>query len=216
MIVRTRPAFLATLVALASAVLPLGASAAVPAVPHTETAVLAGGCFWGLEAVFSQLRGVTNVVSGYSGGSAETAHYEIVSSGSTGHAESVQITYDPQKISYERLLDVFFTVAHDPTEKDRQGPDDGHQYRSAIFAVTPDQQKVAEAYVRGDAAATKARKGKIATEVTPFKAFYAAEAYHQHFAERNPTYPYIVYNDAPKVAALRREFPALLKAVAKS
>jgi peptide-methionine (S)-S-oxide reductase len=183
---------------------------------HTEKAVLAGGCFWGLEAVFSQLRGVTNVVSGFSGGTAATAHYDIVSTGTTNHAESVEITYDPTQISYAKLLDVFFTIATDPTEKDYQGPDEGRQYRSAIFFTTPQQRAIAETYVKGDTPATKAVKGKIVTEVVPFQAFYAAEAYHQHFAERNPTYPYIVYNDAPKVAALKAKYPNLLKAIAKN
>jgi peptide-methionine (S)-S-oxide reductase len=217
MIVQARSAFLTALVALVPfALAPVGALAAPPPAAHTETAVLAGGCFWGLEDVFSKLRGVKNVVVGYAGGSAATAHYEIVSTGVTGHAESVQITYDPAQVSYAQLLDVFFAVAHDPTEKDRQGPDDGHQYRSSIFFMTPQQQQVAMTYVHGDAAATKQYRGRIVTEVVPFTTFYAAEDYHQHYAERNPTNPYIVYNDAPKVVALRERYPALLKVVAKN
>jgi peptide-methionine (S)-S-oxide reductase len=211
----TRSVFLTALVAVAALCAPAAVGAA-PQPAHTEKAVLAGGCFWGLEAVFSQLRGVTNVVSGFSGGTAATAHYDIVSTGTTNHAESVEITYDPTQISFAKLLDVFFTVATDPTEKDYQGPDEGRQYRSAIFFTTPQQRAIAETYVKGDMPATKAVKGKIVTEVVPFQAFYAAEAYHQHFAERNPTYPYIVYNDAPKVAALKAKYPTLLKAVAKN
>jgi peptide-methionine (S)-S-oxide reductase len=181
-----------------------------PAVSATQTAVLAGGCFWGVEAVFDHVAGVANVVSGFAGGSQATAHYEIVSTGTTGHAESVQISYDPAKISYGQLLKVFFAVAHDPTELNRQGPDHGTQYRSSIFYSTPDQQAVATAYIRQlDAAHVFPRP--IVTTVVPLRGFYAAEAYHQHFLDNNPTYPYIVYNDLPKLEHLRREFPELLK-----
>lgn len=195
---------------LAALALCAGAVPASAAPVHTERAVLAGGCFWGMEAVFESLRGVTNVVSGFSGGAADTAHYDIVSTGMTGHAESVEITFDPSKIAYATLLDVYFRVAHDPTEKDRQGPDDGTQYRSAIFYRTEAERRSALAKI---ASLTKAKaySGAIVTEVVPLKAFYAAEPYHQHFADRNPTYPYIVAVDAPKVEALRAAFPKLLK-----
>ncbi|HTI36357.1 MAG TPA: peptide-methionine (S)-S-oxide reductase MsrA [Vicinamibacterales bacterium] len=181
-----------------------------PASPGTQTAVLAGGCFWGVEAVFERLAGVTNVVSGFAGGSRATAHYEIVSTGMTGHAESVQITYDPARISYGTLLKVFFAVAHDPTELDRQGPDEGTQYRSSIFYATPEQKTVAEDYIR-QLDAAKIFPRRIATIVVPLQGFYAAEAYHQHFLDRNPNYPYIVYNDLPKLDFLKKEFPELLK-----
>ncbi|MBE0623126.1 MAG: peptide-methionine (S)-S-oxide reductase MsrA [Burkholderiales bacterium] len=173
-----------------------------------ETAVFAGGCFWGVEAVFEHVKGVTKVVSGYAGGSANTASYEQVSSGSTGHAESVRITYDPSRISYGQLLKVFFSVAHDPTELNRQGPDTGTQYRSAVFYSNGEQKRVAEAYIAQlQAARTFARP--VVTEVTPLKAFYEAEAYHQGYLARHLTQPYIVYNDLPKLASLKREFPAL-------
>ena len=175
----------------------------------TETAVFAGGCFWGMEAVFESLRGVTNVVSGFSGGSALTAHYEIVSTGVTGHAESVQVTFDPKRISYDQLLDVYFTVAHDPTELNRQGPDDGSQYRSAIFYATPEQRHEAEAFIVKLTLA-KTFAAPIVTQVVPLQAFYPAEAYHQHFAREHPDYPYIVYNDAPKLVELKRRFPQLI------
>ncbi|GAC1560636.1 MAG: peptide-methionine (S)-S-oxide reductase MsrA [Vulcanimicrobiaceae bacterium] len=177
--------------------------------PHRATAVLAGGCFWGLEDVFAKLRGVTNVVVGYSGGERATARYDLVSSGSTGHAESVAISFDPTQISYAKLLDVFFSVAHDPTEVDRQGPDEGPQYRSVVYYANGEQAGVARAAV---AKLTAAHTGKpIATKVVPLRTFYAAEAYHQHFAERNPTYPYIVEVDAPKVTLLEARFPQLVR-----
>ena len=181
-----------------------------PAASPTETAVLAGGCFWGMDAVFEHLRGVTNVVSGYAGGNGMTAHYDMVSTGTTGHAESVQITYDPKTISYRRLLAVYFTVAHDPTELDRQGPDEGSQYRSAIFYANDVQRAEALATIRS-LTQSKRFTAPIVTQVVPLHGFYAAEAYHQHFAERNPDYPYIVINDAPKVSALREKFPQLVK-----
>ena len=181
-----------------------------PAAAGAQTAVLAGGCFWGVEAVFERLDGVSNVVSGFAGGSKWTAHYEVVSTGTTGHAESVQITYDPGRVSYGQLLKVFFAVAHDPTELNRQGPDEGTQYRSAIFYATPDQKTVAEAYIQ-QLNAAKIFGRTIATKVVPLEGFYAAEAYHQHFLDRNPTYPYIVYNDLPKLDHLRKQFPEMLK-----
>lgn len=176
----------------------------------TEKVVLAGGCFWGMEAVFESLRGVQSAVSGYSGGSAATAHYEIVSTGTTGHAESVEITYDPSKISFGQLLKVYFSVAHDPTQLDRQGPDDGTQYRSVIFYTTTAQRDLADTYIR-ELTAAKTFRDPIVTQVVPLKAFYPAEAYHQHFVERHPNYPYVVYEDKPKLDALHKEYPSLLK-----
>jgi peptide-methionine (S)-S-oxide reductase len=181
--------------------------------PNTreQTAVFAGGCFWGVEAVFEELSGVKEAVSGYSGGSRTTAHYEVVGTGRTGHAESVRITYDPARISYGQLLKIFFAVAHDPTELNRQGPDIGTQYRSSIFGVTADQRAVAEAYIRqlNDA---KIFARPIATTVVPLEGFYPAEPYHQNFIARNPTDSYVVVNDLPKLRQLRHEYPALLKA----
>ena len=186
------------------------AGAPAQAAPRTEKAVLAGGCFWGMEAVFEELRGVTNVVAGFSGGAKATAHYDLVSTGTTGHAESVEITYDPALISYKQLLQVYFTVAHDPTELDYQGPDNGTQYRSAIFYATPEQKRVAEAEIR-ELTAAHAFNAPIVTKVVPFSAFYPAEAYHQHFVAKNPDYPYVVYNDLPKLKTLREKYPGLLK-----
>ncbi|MGP0070684.1 MAG: peptide-methionine (S)-S-oxide reductase MsrA [Bryobacteraceae bacterium] len=177
---------------------------------HTATAVFAGGCFWGVEAVFERLNGVSDAVSGYAGGAAYTAHYEVVSSGITGHAESVQVTYDPSKISYGKLLEVFFAVAHDPTQLNRQGPDHGTQYRSAIFFSDPDQKRIAEAYIH-QLDAAKIFPGAIVTKVVPLNGFYRAEDYHQHYFDHNPNNPYIVYNDAPKVKNLQAQFPQLLK-----
>jgi peptide-methionine (S)-S-oxide reductase len=170
--------------------------------------VLAGGCFWGVQAVFQHVRGVTKAVSGYSGGSAWTAHYQVVSSGVTAHAESVQVTFDPSQVTLGQLLRVFFSVAHDPTQLNRQGPDFGRQYRSAIFHADAEQKRLAEATI-----AELDQKGvfesRIVTQVVPLEAFYVAEAYHQNYAARHPDSPYIVINDAPKVAKLRRLFPEL-------
>jgi peptide-methionine (S)-S-oxide reductase len=175
-----------------------------------QTAVLAGGCFWGVEAVFESLAGVSDVVSGYAGGSKKDAHYDVVSGGGTGHAESVSITYDPAVISYGKLLKVFFAVAHDPTEVNRQGPDEGPQYRSSIFYASPEQKNVAEAYIRQlDQARVFPRR--VATTVVALDGFYPAEREHQNFLVRNRTHPYIVYNDLPKLDALKRDFPELLK-----
>lgn len=171
-------------------------------------AVMAGGCFWGVDAVFKHVKGVTSVTSGYSGGAAGTAQYEEVSTGATGHAESVEIRYDPSKVSYLDLLKVFFLVAHDPTELNRQGPDEGTQYRSAIFYADAVQRRAAEDYIK-QLAASGAFKQPIVTQVVPLKAFYPAEEYHQNFLARNPDNPYIVYNDLPKLAALKQKFPAL-------
>ena len=173
-----------------------------------QTAVVAGGCFWGIQAVFQHVKGVIKATSGYSGGAANTAEYELVSTGDTGHAESVKITYDPSQITYGELLRVFFSVAHDPTQLNRQGPDSGTQYRSVIFYNSDEQKRIAEAYI---AQLDKARvfPSPIVTQVVPLKAFYAAEAYHQNYAAQHPGNPYIVYNDAPKVAHLRQQFPDL-------
>jgi peptide-methionine (S)-S-oxide reductase len=182
----------------------------VPAGPGLQTIVLAGGCFWGIEAVFEHIKGVTDAVSGYAGGTKAQADYETVSTGTTGHAESVRVTFDPTKVSLEKLLQVFFSVAHDPTQLNRQGPDVGPQYRSAIFFADEEQARVAKAYIDQ---LTKAKVyGKpIVTQVVKLEAFYPAEEYHQNFAERNPTYPYIVYHDLPKVANLKKEFPDLYR-----
>jgi peptide-methionine (S)-S-oxide reductase len=175
-----------------------------------QTAVLAGGCFWGVEAVFEQLKGVSDVVSGFAGGSQFTAHYSVVSSGATGHAESVKITYDPAAISYGQLLKVFFAVAHDPTELNRQGPDEGTQYRSSIFYANDEQKAIADAYIQQlNNAHVFVRP--IVTTVVPLKGFYAAEDYHQDFIAHHPDYPYVVVNDLPKLRALKTEFPGLLK-----
>jgi peptide-methionine (S)-S-oxide reductase len=175
-----------------------------------EKAVFSGGCFWGVDAVFKHVKGVTNVVSGYSGGSKATAEYETVSTGTTGHAESVEVTFDPSQVTYGQLLKVFFAVAHDPTELNRQGPDTGTQYRSSIFYMNEDQKRVAEAYIQ-QLDAAHVFKRPIVTKVVQFQAFYPAEAYHQNFLARNPTYPYIVYNDLPKLEALKKQFPELCK-----
>ena len=176
--------------------------------PTTARAVFAGGCFWGVEAVFESLKGVTNAVSGYSGGKLANPTYQMVGTGATGHAEAVEVTYDPSKITYGQLLKVFFAVAHDPTQLDRQGPDVGTQYRSAIFYATPEQQRIAQAYV-AQLDAAKAFPTRIVTEVSALKGFYAAEGYHQNYLVQHPTQPYIVINDLPKLAALKKEFPQL-------
>ena len=176
--------------------------------PGQQTAVIAGGCFWGIQAVFQHVKGVVSATSGYSGGEARTAEYEVVSTGETGHAESVKITYDPSQISYGELLRVFFSVAHDPTQLNRQGPDDGTQYRSVIFYGNDEQKKIAEAYI-AQLDKAKVFSRPIVTQVVPLKAFYPAEAYQQDYATRHPNEPYIVYNDAPKVVQLRQQFPEL-------
>jgi len=201
---RLRALVLALLAAFAPA------TAAPASAAPLQKAVLAGGCFWGMEWVFEQLRGVDHVVAGFSGGSSRTAAYELVSMGNTGHAESVEITYDPAQISYETLLKVYFTVAHDPTTRDRQGPDEGTQYRSAIFYANAAQKSAALAYI-AKLTAAKAYSDPIVTQVVPLRGFYPAEAYHQHFAQRNPDYPYIVVNDRPKIETLRQKYPSLLK-----
>jgi peptide-methionine (S)-S-oxide reductase len=178
------------------------------AAPGEQTALVAGGCFWGIQAVFQHVKGVKSATSGYSGGDAKTAEYEVVSTGETGHAESVKIVYDPSQITYGELLRVFFSVAHDPTQLNRQGPDEGSQYRSVIFYGNEEQNKIAQAYI-AQLDKAKVFPRAIVTQVVPLKAFYPAEAYHQNYATLHPDQPYIVYNDAPKVAHLRQEFPEL-------
>lgn len=173
-----------------------------------QTAVFAGGCFWGLDAVFKHVKGVTDVKSGYSGGEAKTAKYDLVSEGDTGHAESVKITFDPGRVTYTQLLTVFFSVAHDPTQLNRQGPDSGTQYRSVIFYGNDEQKNLALAYI-DSIEKSKALSKPIVTQVVPLKAFYEAEAYHQDYLAHHPDQPYIVINDAPKVADLKKRFPDL-------
>jgi len=173
-----------------------------------QTAVVSGGCFWGIQAVFQHVKGVIGATSGYSGGAAKTAEYELVSQGDTGHAESVKIVYDPSQITYGQLLRVFFSVAHDPTQLNRQGPDTGSQYRSSIFYGNEEQKRIAEAYI-AQLDNAKVFPRRIVTQVVALKAFYPAEAYHQNYAALHPDNPYIVYNDAPKVAHLQQQFPDL-------
>ncbi len=183
------------------------AAAKDPAEPgQTATAVFAGGCFWGVQGVYQHVDGVKSAVSGYSGGNAQSADYETVGTGSTGHAEAVKVTYDPRQVSYGTLLRIFFAVVADPTTLNRQGPDRGTQYRTAIFPTTPQQKAVAEAYV-AQLGAAKLWKAPIVTKVERYRGFYPAEKYHQDFLVRKPDYPYIVYNDLPKVEALRVAFP---------
>ena len=174
----------------------------------SATAVFSGGCFWGVDAVFKHVKGVTNVVSGYAGGNADTANYETVSTGTTGHAESVQVTYDPSQVSYDDLLKVFFFVAHDPTELNRQGPDSGTQYRSSIFYANDEQKKMAEDYI-AQLTREKAFSEPIVTKVVPLTGFYPAEKYHQNYLALHPDQPYIVINDMPKLERLKTSFPAL-------
>jgi peptide-methionine (S)-S-oxide reductase len=176
----------------------------------SETAVLAGGCFWGLQGMFEHVEGVKRVVAGYSGGSKETAHYEMVGTERTGHAESVEITFDPKKVSYGQLLQLFFAVAHDPTELNYQGPDHGTSYRSEVFYQSATQQRVAEAYV-AQLTQAKVFDGPIATRIEAEKGFFPAEDYHQDFLIHNPHYPYIMINDLPKIDALKRVYPALYR-----
>jgi peptide-methionine (S)-S-oxide reductase len=189
---------------------PLAALLTAAARPERElrTAVFAGGCFWGVEAVFEHTKGVTDAVSGYAGGTVDDPSYDAVSAGTTGHAEAVRVTYDPSKVSYAELLRVFFSVAHDPTQLDRQGPDVGTQYRSAIFYADETQRRDAVAYI-AQLGQSKHFAAPIVTQVVPLRRFYAAEAYHQDFAERNPDYPYIVYHDLPKLEALKAKLPQL-------
>jgi len=182
--------------------------AAKAAMPGQQSMVVGGGCFWGIQAVFQHMKGVTSATSGYAGGEAKTAQYEVVSTGETGHAESVKVVYDPSQITYGELLRVFFSVAHDPTELNRQGPDSGTQYRSVIFYGNDEQKRIAEAYI-AQLDAAKIFPHKIVTQVVPLKGFYTAEAYHQNYATLHPNDPYIAFNDAPKVSNLKKEFPQL-------
>jgi peptide-methionine (S)-S-oxide reductase len=219
MLLSTRLALLlfATLVATAACNAKANPAAALPApmqdaplatASGQQTAVLSGGCFWGVQAVFQHVKGVISATSGYAGGAAKTAEYEIVSTGETGHAESVQIVYDPSQITYGELLRVFFSVAHDPTQLNRQGPDQGTQYRSSIFYSNEEQKRIAETYI-AQLDQAKIFSRPIVTTVVPLQAFYPAEAYHQNYAALHPNQPYIVFNDAPKVEHLRKEFPDL-------
>jgi len=175
-----------------------------------QTAVLAGGCFWGVEGVYEHVRGVRSVESGYAGGNKADAQYDIVSGGDTGHAESVRIVFDPAELTYGEILRIFFSVVHDPTQFNKQGPDHGKQYRSNIFYANDMQREIATKYI-AQLEAAKIYAGPIVTRLDPLKAFYPAEAYHQNFLERNPTYPYIVYNDLPKIRALEKEFPDMYR-----
>jgi peptide-methionine (S)-S-oxide reductase len=176
----------------------------------SEVAILAGGCFWGVQGVFQHVKGVTSAVSGYTGGDQATAQYELVGSGTTGHAESVRVIFDPQTISYGRVLQIYFSVAHDATELNRQGPDTGTQYRSTIFPTTPEQAKVAKAYI-AQLDQTHVFGAPVVTTIEPGRSFYPAEGYHQDFLARNPTYPYIAINDLPKVENLKRLFPEVYR-----
>ncbi len=182
-----------------------------PSTASSEVAVLGGGCFWGVQGVFQHVEGGIGAVSGYAGGDKQTADYETVTGGATGHAESVQVTFDPRKISYGRILQIYFSVAHDPTQLNRQGPDTGTQYRSAIFPLSAEQAATAKAYI-AQLDQAHVFSAAIVTRIEPDRAFYPAEAYHQDFLTRHPSYPYIVINDLPKVAALRRLFAELYRA----
>ena len=188
----------------------LGALSNAGAAPAEQTAVFAGGCFWGVDAVFKHVKGVSEVVSGYAGGNAATAHYELVSNGDTGHAESVRIRFNPAQVSYRQLLQVFFSVAHDPTQLNRQGPDIGSQYRSAIFYTGAGQQDIAQSYIR-QLTVARSFSAPIVTQVVPLQQFYPAEEYHQNYLAMHPFQPYIIFNDKPKVEQLRKQFPALYK-----
>lgn len=196
----------------APVVIPAPAFEQPKAASSLQTAVFAGGCFWGVQGVFQHVRGVKKVYSGYAGGEKNTAHYELVGSGKTGHAEAVEITFNPAEISYGELLHVFFSVAHDPTQLNRQGPDTGTQYRSAVFYLDDAQKTVAESYI-DQLNKARAFPKAIVTKIDPLKGFYKAEDYHQDFLIHNPKYPYIVYNDLPKIDNLKRIFPEIYKGV---
>jgi peptide-methionine (S)-S-oxide reductase len=216
------PRILAVTAALllgSAAAAPLAAQEGIPIPPPAKTApdagsqevaVFAGGCFWGVQGVFQHVEGVSNAVSGYAGGAADTAEYYTVGNGRTGHAEAVEVTFDPQEISYGKLMQIYFSVAHDPTQLNRQGPDTGTQYRSTIFPQTPGQAAAAQAYI-GQLDGARVFDGAIATTVEPGKAFYPAEDYHQDYLTLNPRQPYIVHNDLPKIANLKRLFPELYR-----
>ncbi len=214
---RTSRRLLAIAAVLSPLLLPIGptiqAESAPPGatvVAAADTAVFAGGCFWGVEAVFEHLKGVEYAESGYSGGAGSSPSYEQVSSGTTGHAESVRVVYDPAQISYAQLLQVFFRVAHDPTELNRQGPDVGPQYRSVVFYKNAEQKRAVDAYV-AELERARTFQRPIVTAIVPLEAFHVAEAYHQNYLVRHPTQPYIVINDAPKLEHLQREFPSLYR-----
>ena len=198
----------------AIALLSIAAAPAIAATPLTsapaslDTIVVAGGCFWGVQGVFQHVKGVVSATSGYAGGSIPRPSYEVVSTGATGHAESVRVVYDPGKVSYDQLMEVFFSVAHDPTQLNKQGPDHGTQYRSAVFFTNEAQKKATDAFI-AQLAKSGAVKKPIVTQVAPLSAFYAAEAYHQDYATLHPNEPYIVYNDAPKIADLKQRYTAL-------
>ncbi|MGO8756424.1 MAG: peptide-methionine (S)-S-oxide reductase MsrA [Gallionellaceae bacterium] len=183
-------------------------AAADQTLPAEQTVVFAGGCFWGVDAVFKHIKGVSEVVSGYAGGNADTAHYEQVSNGDTGHAESVRVRFNPSQVSYRQLLQVFFSVAHDPTQLNRQGPDTGSQYRSAIFYTSAEQQQLAQDYIR-QLTAERTFSAPIVTQVVPLQQFYPAEEHHQNYLALHPYQPYIMFNDMPKLEHLRKQFPAL-------
>ena len=199
---------LARTVALAAPTSPSPEAASPATEAGVQTAVFAGGCFWGVDAVFKHVKGVSEVESGYAGGNADTAQYEKVSEGDTGHAEAVRVRFNPAQVTYQQLLHVFFSVAHDPTQLNRQGPDSGSQYRSAIFYTDAEQQKVTQSYIQQLTAAHTFSK-TIVTQVVPLKAFYPAETYHQNYLALHPNQPYIVFNDMPKLANLHKQFPAL-------
>lgn len=203
-----------TLALLLAMPLLCGAATPVTTPDATQTAVLAGGCFWGVEAVFERVRGVRNVVSGYAGGEKKSANYPAVGTGLTGHAESVQVTYDPNEVSYAEILRIFFAVAHDPTQLDRQGPDTGPQYRSAIFYSNDAERNLARSYIKELDKSGKFR-GEIVTRVDPLKAFYPAETYHQDFIAKNPNNAYVVYNDLPKLRNLKRLYPEYYREIAR-
>lgn len=188
--------------------LSLAAPSSAAVAPAEQTAVFAGGCFWGVDAVFKHVKGVSEVVSGYAGGSAATANYEQVSSGNTGHAEAVRVRFNPEQVSYQQLLQVFFSVAHDPTQLNRQGPDVGSQYRSAIFFTSPEQQKAVQGTIQ-QLTAARAFPKPVVTQVVPLQQFYPAEEYHQNYLALHPNQPYIVIHDKPKLEQLRKRFPAL-------
>ncbi|MEP9380611.1 peptide-methionine (S)-S-oxide reductase MsrA [Aquabacter sp. CN5-332] len=191
-------------------VIPAPAQDEAPSAAPRAVAVFAGGCFWGVQGVFQHVEGVTNAVSGYAGGEKSTAQYDRVSYGTTGHAEAVQVTYDPKKISYGRLMQIYFSVAHDPTQLNRQGPDTGTQYRSAIFPLDADQARLAKVYI-AQLNQAKVFNSAIVTKIEPDRTFYPAEAYHQDFLTTHPTYPYIVINDLPKVESLKQLFPDVFR-----
>ncbi len=205
------PAGLSPLAAKKASEIPAPAiDASLASKPGEETVVFAGGCFWGIQAVFQHVKGVISATSGYSGGESKTAEYEVVSTGRTGHAESVKVVFDPSQVTYGQLLHVFFSVAHDPTELNRQGPDEGTQYRSVVFYTTADQQRITKAYIDQLDSAHVFKHG-IVTQLVPLKAFYPAEAYHQNYATLHPTSAYIWMNDAPKVKNLQQTFPQIYR-----